>query len=187
MRFLARFAPHGKNSRESFLKIVRSLAENLGSSGRNPKWTSYGALEIDIFTKSQADFGTLVAAIEPLAKVEFTRNLDEASSHLEKKEAIELATSYFNRERFWESHEVLESVWRIASGAEKNLLQGMILVDAAFVHVQKSEHEVAMSVIRRAMKQLEWKERFYQGIDVHKLRERVGKIIDQGLFEIFRI
>lgn len=187
LRFLARFAPQNKGSEESFLKIVRILAENLGSSARNPKWTSYGALEIDVFAKGEADFQTLLAAVEPIAKVEFTRNLDEAPKHLERGQAIELAVSYFNQERYWESHEILESVWRITKGDEKELLQGMILVDAAFVHVQKKEPDVAMGVLRRAVKQLEWKERCYHGVDIQAIREKARKIVDDGEFEIFRI
>lgn len=187
MRFLARFAPQDKGSEESFLKVVRILAENLGSSARNPKWTSYGALEIDVFAKGEADFQTLLAAVEPIAKVEFTRNLDEAPKHLERGQAIELAVSYFNQERYWESHEILESVWRITKGDEKELLQGMILVDAAFVHVQKKEPDVAMGVLRRAVKQLEWKERYYHGVDIQAIREKARKIVDDGKFEIFRI
>lgn len=187
LRFLARFAPQNKGSEESFLKVVRILAENLGSSARNPKWTSYGALEIDVFAKGEADFQTLLAAVEPIAKVEFTRNLDEVPKHLEKGQAIELAVSYFNQERYWESHEILESVWRITKGDEKELLQGMILVDAAFVHVQKKEPDVAMGVLRRALKQLEWKERYYHGVDIQAIREKARKIVDDGKFEIFRI
>ena len=187
LRFLARFAPQNKGSEESFLKIVRILAENLGSSARNPKWTSYGALEIDVFAKGEADFQTLLAAVEPMAKVEFTRNLDEVPKHLEEGQAIELAISYFNQERYWESHEILESVWRITKGDEKELLQGMILVDAAFAHVQKKEPDVAMGVLRRAVKQLEWKERYYHGVDIQAIREKARKIIDDGKFEISRI
>ena len=169
------------------MKIVRILAENLGSSARNPKWTSYGALEIDVFAKSEADFETLLAAIEPMAKVEFTRNLDHVPKHLEKRQAIELAISYFNQERYWESHEILESVWRISNGDEKELLQGMILVDAAFVHVQKRELDVALGVLRRAIKQLEWKETYYHGVDIQALREKVRKTIEDAKFEVFRV
>jgi len=176
-----------KDSEDSILRIVRTLAKTLGSTARNPKWTSYGALEIDVFAHGEADFRLLCAAIEPVAKVEFTRNLDEAPKHLETDEAIELAKSYFNQERFWESHEILESVWRIAKGEEKNLLQGMILVDAAFVHLQKREPGVALGVLRRAAKQLVWRERSYHHIDVQELKAKVSKMIEGQRFEIFRI
>ncbi len=187
LRFLARFVTQGQGSEESLLKFVRTLAENLGSSARNPKWTSYGALEIDVFAKGEADFETLLAAIEPMVKVEFTRNLDESPKHLERGQAIELAISYFNQERYWESHEILESVWRISDGDEKGLLQGMILVDAAFVHVQKKEPDIALGVLRRAIKQLEWNERYYHGMDIQAIREKTMRIIDDGKFEVFRI
>ncbi len=56
----------------------------------------------------------------------------------------------FNEERFWESHEVLEQVWREEEGPEREAIQSLILTCAAFVHYQKGETEVCLSVLRRA-------------------------------------
>ena len=113
----------------------------------NPKWTSYGALEIDIFSPSRQDFEVVMAAIAPfIESVEFAKDLQEAPPFLPKEQAIDEAVVLFNAERFWEAHEVLESLWRVAEGTEKKLLQGLILVSAAFVHHQKDESKVALGV-----------------------------------------
>ena len=34
---------------------------------------------------------------------------------------------------------VLEEIWKESTGAEKRILNGIILIDAAFVHYQKNE------------------------------------------------
>ena len=58
--------------------------------------------------------------------------------------------SLFNEERFWESHEILEQLWRTSEDPERGALQGLILTAAAFVHHQRGEDKVCLSVLQRA-------------------------------------
>jgi len=159
----------------------------VGGSVRNPKWTSYGALEIDVFVNSRPDFDLLQAALEPVSKIEFVHDLNEPPPHKSKEEIISEARSYFNSERFWEAHETLEALWRVSSGDEKLLLQGLILVCAAFVHHQKDEEETGQSVLRRASRQLNWPQSSYEEMDLERLRRRVQKILATRRFQVFRI
>jgi len=159
----------------------------VGGSVRNPKWTSYGALEIDVFVNSRPDFDLLQAALEPVSKIEFVHDLNEPPPHKSKEEIISEARSYFNSERFWEAHETLEALWRVSSGDEKLLLQGLILVCAAFVHHQKGEEETGQSVLRRASRQLNWPQSMYEEMDLERLRRRVQKILATKRFQVFRI
>lgn len=159
----------------------------MGGSVRNPKWTSYGALEIDVFVNSRPDFDLLQAALEPVSKIEFVHDLNEPPPHKSKEEIISEARSYFNSERFWEAHETLEALWRVSSGDEKLLLQGLILVCAAFVHHQKDEEETGQSVLRRASRQLNWPQSSYEEMDLERLRRRVQKILATRRFQVFRI
>jgi uncharacterized protein len=187
MRFLVRFVPQYPD-RAAVLSTVRSIAANLGGSAVNPKWTSYGALEIDIFAASRQDFEVVMAAIAPLVqKVEFAKDLQEAPPYLQKDRAIDEAVVLFNAERFWEAHEVLESLWRVAEGTEKKLLQGLILVCAAFVHHQKDEGKVALGVARRALPLLVWTDPTYYVIDVDRVREKTTKMVDEGTLSLFKL
>jgi hypothetical protein len=172
-----RFIPSGYD-RASGLRVVRGVAASVGARVVNPKWTSYGALEVDVFAEAKGDFETFVAAIEPLGKVEFARDLQETQPYLPKEETVAQAVFLFNAERFWEAHEVLESLWRVAQGEEKDLLQGLILVCAAFVHLQKGEPEVALGVARRSIPKLAWAGPAYNGISVADVRERVRLMVD---------
>jgi len=187
LRYLVRLASDSFRSREGFLGSVRSLSASVGGSVRNPKWTSYGALEVDVFVNSRPDLDLFQAALEPISKIEFIHDLNEAPPHKSKEEIISEAGSYFNSERFWEAHETLEALWRVSSGDEKLLLQGLILVCAAFVHHQKSEEETGQSVLRRGSRQLNWPESSYEGIDLERLRRRVQNMLVTKRFRVFSI
>jgi len=186
LRFLIRLkAP--KFEKESFLQAVKSIARTLGVDPRNPKWTSHGALELDIFCPSRADFDLFMSALGPIAGPEFVRDLNVLPPHKEEGEIFAEARDLFNAERYWECHEVLEGVWRTKQGGEKSLLQGLILVCAAFVHHQKGEEAVALGVLGRATKQLEFPEPEYGGFDVGELKTNVDGILQSREFVGFRV
>jgi len=185
-RFLMRAVPN-ELDRQAFLGSLKSIGATLGASVKHPRWTSYGALEVDAFSPSVQDFETFVAAVEPLARVEFTKNLDEAPAFKPKEEVIEEAKRYFNSERYWECHETLESVWRPAKGDEKKLVQAIILVCAALVHEQRGERDVALGIYGRALPQIRWEEKTYHGIDVAGLRKTVERSLTKGEPSPFKI
>lgn len=186
MRFLVRLQAT-RVPESGLLDAVRAVARTLGVEARNPKRTSYGALELDIFCPTRSDFGLLVAAVQPIAKFEFTKDLNVAPAHKEDDALFAEAREMFNAERYWECHEILEGIWRTRQGEEKRLLQGIILVCAAFVHQQKGEHAVAVGVLRRAAKQLGYDDSTYGGFDLPKLRLEVDRILRSGRFSNFRV
>ncbi|MDA4117917.1 MAG: DUF309 domain-containing protein [Thaumarchaeota archaeon] len=176
-----------EHDKQAFFASSKALAKNLGARVTHPRWTSYGALEIDVFTPSVQDFELFTSVVEPLAEVEFTRNLDEPPRFQTKEKIIEEAVGYFNSERYWECHEVLEGVWRPAKGKEKPLVQAIILICAAQVHEQRGETDVALSIYRRALPQISWEEKSYYGIDIPRLRKKVEDAIEKGAVSPVRI
>ena len=186
MRFLIRVNARGL-PRDGLLEAARTVAKTLGVDPRNPKWTSYGALELDVFAKSRADFDLFVEAFSPLAESEFTKDLSSAPPYKEEGELYKEARELFNAERYWECHEVLEGIWRQKEGEEKSLIQGVILVCAAYVHHQKGEEEVALGVLARAVRQLKSPRRVQGGIDVHLLEKRAEEVLATRRFKVFRV
>lgn len=186
LRFLLRLIPSNGDADDTD-RDLRRVAKNLGGSASNTKTTSYGAVELDVFLPSRRDFDLYLAAVEPFGKIEFYRDLQEAPPFLSPPEAVAEAVTLFNAERFWEAHEVLESVWRVAEGEEKRLLQGLILVCAAFVHVQKKEQAVANGVARRALPLLPQKEGVYHGVDLGTLRRKLEDSIQAGRLALFTL
>ena len=186
LRFLVRFGPSGMPTKRA-LASARALARSVSAEARNPKWTSRSALELDIFCPTRADFDLFIAAASPVFEVEFTRDLNVAPAHRSEEELFTEAREYFNSERYWECHEVLEGIWRQRSGQEKSLLQGIILLCAAFVHHQKGEESVAQGVLRRALAQLDFPQPEYGGFDVRRLHEQSDQMLKRSQFEPFRV
>jgi predicted metal-dependent hydrolase len=100
--------------------------------------------------------------------------------HLSKKEALDRSRELFNDERYWKCHEVLENIWKQSEGEEKRLLNGIILVAAAFVHFQKGENQTCVSILRRAHGKIESCTGEYYRIKIDLLKDTVRKIIDTG-------
>jgi len=142
-------------------------------------------IEFDISTPDDMDASELTGklkAISPLVSYEHV-----VERHIGKDEAIEGAVELFNDEKYWGAHEALESVWKGASGDEKSILNGIILVAAAFVHDEKDEPEICLSILQRARKKLEGTGGRYHGIDIDRVGDLISRIINSGRIERFTI
>lgn len=104
-----------------------------------------------------------------------------------KEEGIDRARDLFNDERFWRCHEILESIWKKSEGEEKRLLNGVILVAAAFVHFQKGENETSIGILRRAHDKIRSSRGEYHGIKLDLLLENLTNIIDSGIIVRLRL
>lgn len=126
-----------------------------------------------------------------IKKLELIGPLDHAKhvvdEKITKEEAIEKGIDYFNYERFWECHEVLESAWKKSEGKEKELIQGIILVAAALVHYQKNENEICLSIFNRALEKIGNAKGKYHKIDVDALRNKVSSMLRTRVLETFTI
>ncbi len=186
---LDRFMVHLKNSgflprdAPTLLKKADDLTVELKALVRDTR-VSKKYLEFDVsIAKEHLDL--LVVKLEPLGKLDHARHLVEEK--IEKEEALDNAVFYFNNERFWECHEVLESVWKATQEGEKDLVQGIILVAAALVHYQKDENEICLSIMKRAMEKLTRATGIYHGIDIDEFKKRVAHLIKSGNIAVFTI
>ncbi len=142
-------------------------------------------IEFDISVPDSLEASGLAGklrAIAPLASYEHI-----VERHMGKDEAIERAVELFNDEKYWGAHEALESVWKGSSGSEKSILNGIILVAAAFVHDEKDAPEICLSILQRARKKLDGAGGTYHGIDVGRIADLIAKIIDSGRIKRFTI
>ena len=106
---------------------------------------------------------------------------------LKIEESLILAKKFFNEEKYWITHELLEGVWKKAYGDEKDLLNGLILVAAALVHYQKNEKDIALSIMKRALKKLAAANGKYFGIDVVSIKSQVSEMVKSSIIKNFRI
>jgi uncharacterized protein len=95
------------------------------------------------------------------------------------REGVEL----FNRAVFFEAHEALEDVWRVAPRAEKKFLQGLIQVAVALHHHGNGNLVGARSVLKRAFRNLSLYPEGFGGIDSAGLLNSISdwlRALDEG-------
>lgn len=179
LRYLIRLdniASYQPFHQETLLKKARKLVVPLGVKIINLR-VSRTAIEFDLFCSPQRVLDPIMAALEPLGPTLTCRRLDPEPNPTDAQSVVSQARNYFNEERFWEVHEVLEGLWKQARGADKELLQGLILIAAAFVHVQKNEIPVVEPMLKDALRRLQGKGQFYHGIDLQALQRKVTRLL----------
>jgi hypothetical protein len=190
MRFLVRlsngrkFTP--KDARELTLRSYGAV-KGLGGDVGNLRVSS-SAIELDLLLNSKANLQAATQSLEnKLGPLLTLRELDIPGPQMEAGEAIREGIGLFNEERFWESHEALESAWRKAAGADKEILQGIILLAAALVHLQKDEIAVTLSVMGRAHSTLTGYHSEHFGINIDNLCAEVSRMISAGHPDFLKI
>ncbi len=160
-RFLALFANDGLTPRE-IPQITESLKNHLKKNGLsglrfgNIRVSSV-SIQLDLFL----DHASTTPAVALRVLREWRVLLDFVDLSVDRYEGMDApqildeALKLFNSERYWEFHEALETLWRSeVDGPRKDLLQGLILVAAALVHMQKNRDEVGLNIMRRALAKL---------------------------------
>ena len=81
----------------------------------------------------------------------------------------------FNRQEFFEAHEVLEELWLAHRGQDKDLFyKGLIQLAGAFVHVQKQRLNPALALLGLAEANLGRYAGPYDGLDLQKVQVMIG-------------
>ncbi len=142
-------------------------------------------IELDASIGEGLDIKSIIERVESLAPL--ASYVEVKDHHMEKDKAIERAVWLFNDERYWEAHEVLEQVWKNSTGAEKEILNGIILVAAAFVHDEKNEQDICISILQRAQRKLEGANSKYYGIDTGIIQDRISEIVKSHIIRRFTI
>lgn len=184
-----RFMIHLKNSNyvpsdsHELLLRAREITSKMKITIRDMRVSSR-YLEFDVSVPKDM-LEQLIKKLEPIGPLDHAKHvIDEP---IGKEEAIEKGRYYFNYERFWESHEILEGAWKKSEGAEKDLIQGIILVAAALVHYQKNENEICLSIFNRALEKIGNAKGKYHKIDIDALRNKISSMVRTGVLETFTI
>ncbi len=148
---------------------------------------STDALEFNVFANNSDELGERQRRLrEEGFEILSTKLLDRPPAPIDREDALKEGVDLFNEERYWESHEVLEQIWSASKGAERDALQCLILTAAAFVHYQKNEPEICLSVLKRARA----KAGDGTGIELLKLnglRENLESILSTDNIRLFKL
>ncbi len=190
MRFLIRlsnprkYAPADRGRLTSLAyEAVRRFGGDIGNLR-----VSSSAVELDLLLDSKTNLDKAIRSLEGSIGPSLTlKQLDVASPPVGNTEAIKLGLDLFNEERYWESHEALELVWRRSTGSEKEILQGIILLAVALVHLQKDEFDVTLSVMERAYGKLAAYDGECFGIGISALKEKIARMLSSRQPEFLKI
>jgi hypothetical protein len=141
-------------------------------------------LEFDVSVKKD-ELDQVVKKFQSIGSLNDARHVIEEK--IEKEDALKRAKQYFDDEKYWECHEVLEGVWKKTHEGEKDLVQGIILVAAALVHYQKNENDICLSIMKRAMEKLSSASGVYYDMDMDRFRKTTEKMISSKNIEPFMI
>ncbi|HEY0141895.1 MAG TPA: DUF309 domain-containing protein [Thermoanaerobaculia bacterium] len=89
----------------------------------------------------------------------------EGSSLITHRSSLKEGVSLFNSSRFWHAHEAWERIWLLAGGEEKQFLQGLIQLAAAYHHVQRGTYRGGVRLFDSALRRLAAFGPLHDGID----------------------
>jgi hypothetical protein len=158
------------------LQKVRESARSVSAQAMNLRITQY-AIEFDLFMPENRNLRPVLSALERVAGTLTYKRLDAPPLSEDPANVMMETRTLFNEERYWEAHEVLEGLWRLRQGQEKQLLQGIILTAAALVHIQKNELKVVPAMLQDAARRLENQPPEYFGLDVRQFLKNVNQMI----------
>ncbi len=178
-RYLVRLANekgYTPNDSRRLAKEIRELLQSREAIGHLRISTL--AIEFDLFANSSGELENRRSLLEArIAKIVTLKPLDQPPTSKDKLDVLHEGIRLFNQERYWECHEVLEQVWHPAQGAERDIIQGLILTAAALVHAQKDENNVCLSMLKKAKAKLGSLET-YEGISLGQVRRSIEAILE---------
>jgi uncharacterized protein len=90
----------------------------------------------------------------------------------EEHELLHRGVALFNGLRYWHAHEAWETLWRAASEMDRDFYQGLIMVAAGLLHLQRRNARGARNKLAEGLAKLRKYEPAYRGLVVDEL---VGK------------
>jgi predicted metal-dependent hydrolase len=187
-RYLLRIANKDGYSPSDVERVAGTIRRILGSRESASHFrVATEALEFNMFAWDEEELEDRKRRLtEGLLKIISVKLLDTPSKVVDKEEALAEGIQLFNDERFWECHEVLEQAWHGSKGVERDAIQSIILTAAAFVHYQKGEEEICLSILRRAKAKMTTA-KTYEKMNFQELVRDIDGILDSEKIRLFKL
>ncbi len=112
-------------------------------------------IELDIHTRNDACIDEILKSISVKEVEEFdAEKLQESLATRDKEDIMRSVSALFSDEKYWEAHEVMESLWKHSKGDERKFYRGLILLSASMVHYQMLSFDKAIEMFNSAVKML---------------------------------
>ena len=178
-RYLLRVANQDGYTPKDVEQVAETVRKTLGSRESASHFrVSTEAVEFNMFARSEKELDARKKLLtQGLFRIVNLRLLDTPPKTVDKEESLAEGIQLFNEERFWECHEALEQAWHVSKGVERDAIQSIILTAAAFVHYQKGEDEICLSILKRAKTKI-GSARTYDKIDLERVERNIEEILD---------
>ena len=121
-------------------------------------------------------------ATEPPAVTETARELPRGRTPpLDPQEAHDLlhrGVALFNGSRYWHAHEAWETLWRAADEEDRDFYQGLIMVAAGLLHLQRRNARGARNKLGEGLAKLKKYEPSYRDLLLTELIARCSLILE---------
>jgi len=187
-RYLLRVANQDGYTPKDVEQVAETIRKTLGSRESASHFrVSTKVVEFNMFARSDQELDDRKKLLTQRSfRIVNLRLLDTPAKVVDKREALAEGIQLFNEERFWECHESLEQAWHVSKGVERDAIQSMILTAAAFVHYQKGEDEICLSILKRAGAKLA-SVRDYETIDLQGLERNIDGILFSEKIQPFKL
>jgi len=187
-RYLLRVANKDGYSPRDVERVAITIRKILGSRESASHFrVATDAIEFNTFAKDEEELDDRQRRLtQNLFRIINVKLLDTPLKAVDKEEALAEGVRLFNEERFWECHEVLEQAWHVSNGVERDAIQSIILTAAAFVHYQKGEEEICLSILKRARAKMALA-KTYETIDFDGLEKNIDGILDSERIRLFKL
>ncbi len=187
-RYLLRIANKDGYSPSDVERVASTIRKILGSRESASHFrVATDALEFNMFARDEEELDDRQRRLtQSLFKIASVKLLDTPPKVIDKEEALAEGVHLFNEERFWECHEVLEQAWNVSKDVERDAIQSIILTAAAFVHYQKGEEEICLSILKRARAKMSLA-RTYETIDFEGLERNIDGILNSERILLFKL
>ena len=187
-RYLLRIANKDGYSPKDVEQVASTIRKILGSRESASHFrVATNALEFNVFARDEEELEDRKRRLtQNLFNIVDVKLLDTPPKVVDKEEALAEGARLFNEERFWECHEVLEQAWHGSKGVERDAIQSIILTAAAFVHYQKGEEEICLSILRRARAKMATANT-YEKMDFEELVTDIDGILDSEKIRLFKL
>ena len=83
----------------------------------------------------------------------------------------------FNGSRYWHAHEVWETLWRAAPDEERDFYQGLIMVAAGLLHLQRRNARGARNKLGEGLARLRPFMPVHRGVAIGELVGKVAEVL----------
>jgi hypothetical protein len=92
------------------------------------------------------------------------------SAHLDPR--FKTAVDLFNRRAWYEAHDAFEEIWHETAGSDRRLLQGILQIAVAHVHLERGNLRGATILLGEGVGRLSSAESGDLGLDLPSLRDQ---------------